>query len=169
MAQVQQWAFLQPLHNGGGRKTVIKLSPFGSTAPVAQTNEEARCQMGKCTGSTGFAALSLACTVCRYLQGTGCTWAEFSPASPLLLSRRREQMLGLWRGWKSSMHVHTLPTVWKRVLCSYGFGLALQSHNYFISFRTYQTSEICVFLRDLSTSWEMLIRFPSADVSLTLF
>lgn len=49
----------------------------------------------------------LACTLCRYLQGTGCTCTEFSPACPLLPSQRSKQVLGLWRGWRSLTCTHT--------------------------------------------------------------
>lgn len=52
----------------------------------------------------------------------------------------------------SNMHAHTLPIVWERALCSYSFGLALQSHNYFMSFRRYGASEICISLREPLTS-----------------
>lgn len=169
MAQVQQWAVLQSLHKGGGKETVIKLSPFGSTAAVAQANEEFWCQMGKCTGSTGFAALPWHAQSADTFKGQAVP--ELSSAL-LLLSCWAQEEAGVRavKGMKvSNMHAHTLPTVWERALCSYVFGLALQSHNDFISLRRYRASEICISLREPPTSWEMLISFPRADVSLMLF
>lgn len=48
--------FYSHFNKGGGRETVIKLSPFGSAAPVTHTNGEFWCQAGRHAQSTGSAA-----------------------------------------------------------------------------------------------------------------
>lgn len=48
--------FYSHFNKGGGREAVIKLSPFGSAAPVTHTNGEFWCQAGRHAQSTGSAA-----------------------------------------------------------------------------------------------------------------
>lgn len=73
---------------------------------------------GKAHWDHRVCSTALACTVCRYLQRTGCTWAGFSPASPLVLSLRRMQALGLRRGWKSLTRMHTHFQLSGKELCA---------------------------------------------------
>lgn len=168
MAQVQQWVVLQPLHKRGGRKTVIKLSPFGRAASVAQTNEDVWCQTGKHMGaqalqhSPGMPCLQIPLRDRLYLN-----WIQphISPAEP-----EEEAGVGALKERKvSNMHTHTLFQLSGKKLCAASFGWTLQSHNYFISFRSFWGSVFCVSLRELPAHWEILIRFPRNDVSLIIF
>lgn len=164
MAQVQHWVVLQPLHKRGGRKTVIKRSPFGSTGPIAQTNEELWCQTGKHMGAQGMQhSPGMPCL--QIPLRTACTWTEFSLTS-LLPSLRRRQVSG--SEGKSLTCIRTHFQLSGKKLCAASFDCTHQSHNYFLSFRSFWGSVICVSLRELPTYWEILIRFPRADISLIL-